>query len=111
MCLIVDVNISHRVLFQQDDPELCDVAKALVSPKSSDVSLVYGGRLAREYAHSGRIMRVIAQLDRAGRARKVDDALVDDEEEALLTMQMCTSDDPHIIALARVTGTRLLCSA
>jgi hypothetical protein len=109
MCLIVDINIAHRV-FRKEDPEFGPVHNALFSPKRIAAKLIYGGRLRREYAASESLRRIVAQLDRAGRALASNDALIDSEEQALIDQNACGSDDPHIIALARVTGTRLLCS-
>ena len=53
-------------------------------------------------------MKMLRQLDQAGRAKAVPDAPVDARMK--LVAPQCVSDDPHIIALALVSGARLLCS-
>jgi hypothetical protein len=72
--------------------------------------LVYGGDLKREYLRSPKAMNVIAGLDRAGRARKVSDSDVDAETTVVRSSGLCKSNDPHVIALARIASVRLLCS-
>jgi hypothetical protein len=54
-------------------------------------------------------MKHILDLDRAGNARKVDDALVNAEEIRIRTLDY-KSDDPHILALGSISGAMLLCS-
>ena len=110
MCIIVDINVAHRV-FRRDDPDFGPVHEALFGSSARvSAKLVYGGRLRREYLKSDSIRRVLIQLDRAGRSIAVPDDPVDEEENRLIQTQCCTSDDQHIIALARTFGPRLLCS-
>ncbi|MEW6278375.1 MAG: hypothetical protein AB1758_07130 [Candidatus Eremiobacterota bacterium] len=52
--------------------------------------------------------KILAELLKSGRARRVADEQVDAEEAVLVSQ--CQSDDPHVIALARVAGVRLLCT-
>ena len=49
-------------------------------------------------------------LDRAGRTQRCDDDSVEAETQAVKDMALCRSNDEHIIALARVSKARLLCS-
>jgi hypothetical protein len=49
-------------------------------------------------------------LDKAGRAVRIPDADVDAEQKRLEAVGKYKSDDPHILALARVSRVRLLCS-
>ena len=44
----------------------------------------------------------------AGQARRIDDNPVDAATETLRRRQICRSDDEHILALAQVSGARLL---
>ncbi len=110
MCLIVDINVSHCVFLIEHDPDLCDVHAALFGPRKSNVRISYGGKLLEEYAESGELIRAVAALDRAGRAQKVDDSAVNQEEVAVSAAGLCRSNDAHITALARLGGARLLCS-
>ena len=54
--------------------------------------------------------RLIADLKRANRVREYDDIQVDSLAEHLHRESVCKSDDPHIIALARISRARLLFS-
>ncbi|MDM8549089.1 hypothetical protein QUF72_03380 [Desulfobacterales bacterium HSG2] len=52
--------------------------------------------------------RYLRVLNQAGRAIRIPDESIYAEEKRI--KDMCRSDDPHIIALARVSGVRTLCS-
>ncbi len=108
MCLIVDTNVAHRALCDPADPEFEPVYRSLFGVGRPEQNLVYGGALASEYDKSGRISAAVEELRRAGRAWREDDDAVSTETK-LVTPQ-CKSNDPHIIALARVSGVRLLCT-
>ncbi len=110
MCLIIDVNVAHRALLTPNDPDFHPVHASLFSNRAIIGKLVYGGELSREYSRNGSIRRTVALLDRAGRAIKINDGDVDEETALLQRNGSCVSDDPHIIALAAISGTRLLCS-
>ena len=110
MCLIVDINVAHKVLLVSDDPDFKDVHICLFTNSNPKASLVYGGKLTDEYSTNHEIVKKLVELDRAGRARKVDDDHVNKEMEWIIQSELCKSDDEHIIALARVSSVRLLCS-
>jgi hypothetical protein len=110
MCIIIDNNVVHRVFFGIDDPDFSDLKACLFGNGSCDVKLVYGGGLKREYVVSARVASTLRVLDQAGRAIQVADATVDRETQMVENMDRCTSDDPHVVALARVSNVRLLCS-
>jgi len=110
MCLIIDVNIAHKVLFCDDDPDFGEVNRRLFSPRTSNFKIVYGGKLLEEYMKSYSILRRIKLLDQAGKARAIDDKAVQIETKRVENLQLCKSDDPHIVALARCSNARVLCS-
>jgi hypothetical protein len=110
MCLIVDINIAHKVFLTDSDPDYRDVHGSLFTDKPITARMVHGGKLTQEYLGNNRVRRLIVELGRSGRAIKVDDALVDAEELKVKESGMCRSDDEHIIALARVSKVRLLCT-
>lgn len=58
----------------------------------------------------GEFWRYFVRLDRRGSARLIADPLVDHETNVVRSTGLCLSDDPHIVALARVSGARVLCS-
>lgn len=109
MCVIVDVNIAQRALLQEDDEAYGQLHKALFGVKAPRARLVYGGRLRDEYLVSGTLRRALLRLDQAGRARSVPDSSVNQEEQTVGQLPI-SSDDQHILALARIAGARILCS-
>jgi len=94
------------VLFHGDYNYL-PVKDALMSRRNV---MVYGGELRREYIPINNIKRILFRFDQAGIAKKFPDADVDNETDIVKKMKVCLSDDEHIIALARVSKARLLCS-
>lgn len=110
MSLIVDVNVAHKVLKRDDDPDFGEVARRLGRPRPPIVRIVYGGRLRRELLKDAEVGSRLAKLDRAGRAILVSDERCDELEKQLIAGHCCVSDDPHVIALAQASGVRLLCS-
>ncbi len=106
MCLIIDTNFVHRV-YPTPDAHGRPIVQALVGGVAR---LVYGGELGREYGRMTEFRRWLVALDRAGHARKVPDAAVDLATQQLEQGGGCGSNDHHIVALAQVSGVRLLCS-
>lgn len=107
MCLLLDANCLHKV-FPSIDKEFLPIKNAITE---GGAKLVYGGtKLLGEYKKVATAWRMIVALDRAGRTRKVSDSEVDAKESELKVAGQLQSDDPHVIALAMISGVRLLCS-
>ncbi len=106
MCAIIDACVATRVFVAKNDPDLVKIRML-----TRKLEVVYGGELAREYAKLKTVARIVRLLDQAGIAKKHKDKLVDDENKIVKTLNLCTSNDTHVIALARVARARLLCSA
>jgi hypothetical protein len=106
MCLILDINIVHLV-FPQPARDYMPIHKAITDRRAR---LVYGGHLLREYKQMGKFLHLLYRLDQQGTARKVNDNTVDLETQNLVGSGLCVSNDLHIIALARISGARLLCT-
>ncbi len=74
--------------------------------------MVVGGQLSRELSEAGeRMRRWLTQLQQAGRLTTVDCDEVDRVARGLKASPKTTvlaSDDEHIVALATVSGARLL---
>lgn len=104
MCLIVDANRAADFFCTQSD-DCADLRRAVFG---KGCCVVYGGHLRREYEKITKARRIVVALDRAGKARTVPDREVQDRTEELQTSGALASDDPHIIALAQVSGSRLL---
>lgn len=106
MCAILDTNaISDFCNLENADME--PVRKWLGWPKGKRIgNLVYSDteKFEQEYPKSN---WAIKELRRAGYIKNYDAKLVETEQDNLGPIE---SDDPHIIALARVSGAKLLIS-
>jgi hypothetical protein len=107
MCSIIDANLFSALLRAEGNDEMGLFKKALFQGKAY---LVYGGHLRVEYQRLERYRSILVEMDRKGIAKKVDDAAVDQETTRVRALRVCVSDDEHVIALARISGARLLCS-
>jgi hypothetical protein len=105
--LIIDANVLSLTLEQRKPNDFTPIWKALIS---GNAVAVYGGKLAREYAELRKFVPLIKELDRQGKFRQMSAQDVDAETLRVESQQCCRSDDPHVIALARVAKVRLLCS-
>ena len=111
MCLvIVDADVAARVLITPNDREFGLLNRALFGRRRPNPILIYGGRLGDEYRRSRVIARAVLSLDRAGRARAVADVEIEAEAQDIRTNGTAFSNDDHVLALARVSGARILCS-
>jgi hypothetical protein len=110
MCLIIDDDVVGRVFSGAEDPDFADLFGCLFGVKRPTVQIVYGGRLREEYLRNSKVARLLVLLDRAGRARVIADADISEEEAVVIASGECISNDYHIIAIARVSGVRALCS-
>lgn len=106
MCAIVDTNVSHEVFGSDRSPRGQLLYDWLTRRRTG--KLVVGGQLRRELLENCRIRTWLQQALVAGRAKAVCDSQVDTMAESLRTGKDCKSDDEHVIALARISGARLL---
>ncbi len=106
MPLIIDNDVIGKVFIQNNDDYL-PVKNALINYRNI---MVYGGKLLREYILSLKIRRILIRYDQSGRARKYSDTDTDKETIIIKKLQLCKSNDEHIIALARISRARVLCS-
>ena len=109
MCLvIVDAHLLHDVFNPSCSRDCLPIREAIWGTK---IRLVCGGtKLKDEYQQSPKIWSMVVALEKAGKAKLVPDGMVDKEMSNLITNFQLSSDDPHVIALARVSGARLLCT-
>lgn len=105
MCLIVDANRASLVF--GDYPDFGPVRDWL---QQSDGILIVGGHLAAELSRVEKARRFVLQLLRAGIARQVPADEVALEEAVVRETGLGKSNDPHVVALARISGARTLCS-
>lgn len=105
MCIIIDANTAHEFVGSQTE-----AARSVYEWVTQDGGVIAsGGRLRRELL--GTQFRNIYQvLLLAGRLYQYYDDVVDAEEQDVCRAGRILSNDPHIIALALVSGCRLLFS-
>lgn len=107
MCAIVDANVRDEVF--GDNPTGAGKFFREWLAKPNGGGLVVGGtKLQRELGSNSSFIRVLNERLQAGRARRIPNEIVDDEESELRAQDICRSDDEHVLALARVSGARLL---
>ena len=106
MCLIVDANLCSVVFKKTSDTSYKKLREAIFSNR---LTLIHGGKLTQEYGRAG-VLNVVAALAQSGRAFKVSDTLIDAQLAQI--ENRCTSNDAHVIALARADRkhARLLCT-
>lgn len=105
MCIIIDANISHLVFCNTPSNDWIPILNFIENHSNS---LAIGGKVASELFKHNRTRRIIGQYLRSGNARSYNSETLIHEENSIISD--CVSDDPHVIALARNSGARLLCS-
>ena len=105
MCAIVDANVAYQVFGDDRPPAGQRFFNWLSSPRGQ---LVVGGKLREELSRDARFRRWLTSAIRYGRARSVIDDEVDERAQELHHTGVCKSDDQHVLALALVSGARLL---
>jgi hypothetical protein len=109
MCVIIDVNLAFCIFASAPEADFRPVFEWLHAPDKNGC-LVFGGKLSKELSNRIASRRYLRALLQAGRAYQIPDATVQSEEQQVTASGHCRSDDPHVVALARVSGARTLCS-
>ena len=107
MCAIVDTNVWHEV----SPPSSQSAAGKYFYDwlmKRNGGTIVSGGGHLRELNRINDFKRVFAERLQAGRARRIPDDEVDTDAASLRAQRVCRSNDQDVLALARVSGARLL---
>ena len=103
MCIIVDANRMGAFLADPPEEDAAPVRRWIDTGRGSVVYST-GGKFAEEI--QGRARQRLLRYSQAGRAKFVpEDRFIDDQNT--LERQI-RSDDPHVLALARAAGVRLL---
>ncbi|CCD83654.1 protein of unknown function [Bradyrhizobium sp. ORS 285] len=102
MCLIIDNNVAHEVV--QKSRSAMPIIKALDCRK---VMLATGGLHLQELL-GNKMGRLIKELIRNGRARNFSGPIIESKTKEYEANESVRSDDPHILALAAVSGARVL---
>ena len=104
MCIIVDANRLGGLLSDPADADAAPVRAWL--ERGGRIVYSTGGAFAREVG--GRMRDRLLTYARAGKAEYVPADQLADDERTLTARQDLRSDDPHVLALARKSGVRLL---
>lgn len=107
MCAIVDANVAHEVFGPSTPPA---GRKFLDWLSKGRGRLVVGGKLLEELARSKDFGEWARDFTLAGKMRIVDASEVNTRTNQVWSEGACASDDPHVVALAQVSGARLLYS-
>ena len=108
MCAIIDNNVRHEVFGDADvRTEAGNFFFEWVN--SGKGKLVVGGELLQELSEYGNFRIWLTQALLSSRAILItEDDKVGDETALLQSQGICKSNDAHVLALARVSGARLL---
>ena len=108
MCAIVDANVTFEVFGKKQTEAGRKFRDWLDSNRGK---LVVGGKNLTELAHNGNFQRWFQEARRlTGRVRQVGTAQIEAQQEDLRRSGLLRSDDEHVLALALVSGARLLYS-
>lgn len=111
MCIIIDINALSSVFNEscQDYLEFEPVRNWIFNKKAY---IVWGGTTYKnELKKCQNYFNLLIELTKATIAREVIQSMVDHEEEIVITLiNSPKCDDPHIIALFRVSKCKLLVS-
>ena len=108
MCAIIDANVTFEVFGRKQTEAGVRFRNWLDSGRGI---LVVGGKNLEELAKNrnfGRWFR--EERRRGGRVRQTRNEIISERQQALVRDGLPTSDDEHVLALALVSGARLLYS-
>ena len=107
MCAIVDANIASEVFGSNRCPAS---EKFLEWVNKGRGRLVVGGKLLEELEKLSGFREWSQNARLAGIIRTANEDTVNARAEQIRDAGICQSDDPHVIALAQISGARLLYS-
>ena len=107
MCAIVDSDVSHQV-FGGKGIQIPAGEFFLDWLDNRKGKLAVGGKLLEELSKSANFRNWLQQALQAGNAVTWSDETVAAETATLESRRICKSNDAHVLALARVSGARLL---
>ncbi|MBI1729569.1 PIN domain-containing protein [Candidatus Acetothermia bacterium] len=109
MCIIIDEDVASLVF---RDPPHTNFHAALnwLTHSKKNGKLVYGGTLKEKLFNITAARRFILELNRNGRLNIVAESEFRKELESVEGSKSCRSNDTCVIALARLSGARTLCT-
>lgn len=107
MCAILDASVVSAVFGRNAQPGAQEFRRWIDSGRGR---LAVGGLLRRELSSNDLFKSWLQQALLRGRARDIPDQEVDREAAGLASRKSCRSNDEHVVALAQISGARLLYS-
>ncbi|NQT11458.1 MAG: hypothetical protein HQ582_01835 [Planctomycetes bacterium] len=107
--MIIDADVAARAFALPREDDFAPVWEWI---ENGNGKLVFGshGKLGSELRKLGKVKRRLLEMWRAGQALQVKAARIDQEEKAVAKLGECKSNDIHVVALARASGARVLCT-
>lgn len=106
MCMIIDANAAHEIASAPVHQDARPVLRWLTSKRGA---LALGGKLTDELYRTP-FRRLLVEFTRSGVAKTYRNQHLSEMEDQVGKSKPCISDDLHIIALALVSGARILYS-
>ena len=108
MCAIIDANVTFEVFGSKQTEAGIQFRNWLDSGRGK---LAVGGKNLSELTKNGNFTRWLAEARRlGGRVRQIRNETISERQEALVRDGLRRSNDEHVLALALVSGARLLYS-
>lgn len=110
MCVVADPP-TFIPMFKDDDPEHGQFAPVMEWITNGPGKFVVGGSTyQRELMSVKSVIPFLTELERKRKVVRLSHEAVDAEELQVKTLESSTDfDDPHLVALVRVTGCKIIC--
>ena len=105
MCAIIDNNVVHQAFGRKTTTPGKRFREWV---EAGSLRLVVGGKLLVELKDNKEFREWLGRAIEFGKARMISSSDVDAQTEQLLQTDACVSDDEHVVALAQISGARLL---
>lgn len=113
MCLIVDTNC-FGCFFDKSNQSYSEFtpARNWVLNLNKEGKLIYGGtKYLKEMEKAGKYMRLILELHKIGKVIRLDNSMVDREENRVKSIEPNPDfDDPHLVAMTIVGRCQIICT-
>ena len=108
MCIVIDA-CTLAAVFKSSDLAFDPVRKWILAGKGK---MVFGGSTyAAELSKVGSLLNLVAELSRQRKTVVLKKGVVDSAEKVIKEMEESNDfDDPHIVAIVRESGCRVVCT-
>tara|TARA_R110001592_G_scaffold346309_1_gene638817 strand:+ start:197 stop:634 length:438 start_codon:yes stop_codon:yes gene_type:complete len=106
MCIIIDANVAGKFCSNPISKEANLIYQKLTK---GELHLALGGKLTKELSKTG-MRRILIELNRRGATKIYPTNEINAETKKLQNLNICASNDHHVIALARISRARVLFS-